>query len=61
MGSASFKSVEEYPACHFGSNYGGGANCASVVGAVRLIAGSIPLPTLRQLAMRAGGKVVGGY
>jgi prepilin-type N-terminal cleavage/methylation domain-containing protein/prepilin-type processing-associated H-X9-DG protein len=60
-GSGPFKPVEEQRVCAFGSNHGGGANFALADGSVRFIAESIPLATLRQLATRAGGEVVGDY
>jgi prepilin-type N-terminal cleavage/methylation domain-containing protein/prepilin-type processing-associated H-X9-DG protein len=60
-GSGSFKSIEEQRVCAFGSNHGGGANFALADGSVRFIAESISLVTLRQLATRAGGEVVGDY
>jgi prepilin-type N-terminal cleavage/methylation domain-containing protein/prepilin-type processing-associated H-X9-DG protein len=60
-GSGSFKAVEEQRVCAFGSSHGGGANFALADGSVHFIAESIPLATLRQLATRAGGEVVGDY
>jgi prepilin-type N-terminal cleavage/methylation domain-containing protein/prepilin-type processing-associated H-X9-DG protein len=60
-GSGPFKGVEEQRVCAFGSNHTGGANFTLADGSVRFIADSIPLATLRQLATRAGGEVVGDY
>jgi prepilin-type N-terminal cleavage/methylation domain-containing protein/prepilin-type processing-associated H-X9-DG protein len=60
-GSGPFKPVEEQRVCAFGSNHEGGANFTLADGSVRFLAQSIPLTTLRQLATRAGGEVVGDY
>ena len=60
-GSGPFKAIEEQRVCTFGSNHSGGANFTLADGSVRFIAESIPLATLRQLATRAGGEVVGDY
>jgi prepilin-type N-terminal cleavage/methylation domain-containing protein/prepilin-type processing-associated H-X9-DG protein len=58
-GSGEFLPVEEQRVCAFGGGHGGGANFTLADGSVRFIAQSIPLATLRQLATRAGGEVVG--
>jgi prepilin-type N-terminal cleavage/methylation domain-containing protein/prepilin-type processing-associated H-X9-DG protein len=60
-GAGPFKPVEEQRVCAFGSNHGSGANFTLADGSARFIAQSIPLATLRQLATRAGGEVVGDY
>jgi prepilin-type N-terminal cleavage/methylation domain-containing protein len=59
--SLPFKPIEEQRVCAFGSNHEGGASFTLADGSVRFISQAIPLPTLRQLATRAGSEVVGDY
>ncbi len=59
--SAQFKPYEDQRVCAFGSSHPGGANFALADGSVRFVAQSISVTTLRQLATRAGGEVVGDY
>jgi prepilin-type N-terminal cleavage/methylation domain-containing protein/prepilin-type processing-associated H-X9-DG protein len=61
IGTGSFKPFEDQRVCAFGSNHTGGANFTLADGSVRFIAQSIPLATLRALATRASGEVVGDY
>jgi prepilin-type N-terminal cleavage/methylation domain-containing protein/prepilin-type processing-associated H-X9-DG protein len=59
--SAQFKPYEDERVCAFGSSHPGGANFTLADGSVRFLAQSLPLATLRQMATRAGGEVVGDY
>jgi prepilin-type processing-associated H-X9-DG protein len=59
--SAQFKPYEDQRVCAFGSSHPVGANFALADGSVRFVAQSTAVTTLRQLATRAGGEVVGDY